>query len=250
MAGAGKRFADAGYTVPKPLIPIAGTPMVVRAAKPLPPSARLVFVCLAEHLGDYPIAEELLGAYPNAEFVALSEMTDGQACSCAAGIELAELSLDEPLLISNCDDDVVYDAAAFQQLLDTGPDAVVWTFRHTPCSRANPKAYGWVDVDAEGRVKRISPKVPISDDPWNDHAETGKFWFRSAGLFMDGMQAMYRNDTKTNNEYYVANVLAELLAAGANVRVFEVERFICWGTPDDLDRYEYWRRYFNERGTE
>ena len=38
MAGVGQRFIDFGYTTPKPLIDINGLPMVVRAAKSLPPA--------------------------------------------------------------------------------------------------------------------------------------------------------------------------------------------------------------------
>ena len=36
MAGLGQRFVDAGYTVPKPLIPVGGLPMVVRVVNDLP----------------------------------------------------------------------------------------------------------------------------------------------------------------------------------------------------------------------
>lgn len=247
MAGEGKRFLDAGYTTLKPLIPVDGTPMVLRSTAALPPGNRLVFVCAPDHLVSYPIERTLCATYPQADIVASPVATTGQAPACMIGIQEAQLPLNESLLVSNCDLDMVYDRAACQRVLDTEPDVVIWTFRHTPCSRDKPTAYGWIDIDEQGRVKRISPKVPLSSDPWNDHAETGAFWFKSAGLFMDGVAAMYRNETKTNNEYYVANVLAELLAAGVNARVFEVERFICWGTPEDLDEYDYWQGYFERR---
>ena len=36
MAGEGSRFVNQGYKLPKPLIPVNGVPMVVRAAKCLP----------------------------------------------------------------------------------------------------------------------------------------------------------------------------------------------------------------------
>ena len=52
MAGRGQRFVDAGYTVPKPMIPVLGRPMYAWAVESLPLAlaSRLVFVCLAEHL--------------------------------------------------------------------------------------------------------------------------------------------------------------------------------------------------------
>ena len=51
MAGEGIRFVNQGYRLPKPLIPINGMPMVVRAAKCLPKSADLwIFICKKNHL--------------------------------------------------------------------------------------------------------------------------------------------------------------------------------------------------------
>jgi len=45
MAGEGQRFIDAGYTTPKPFIDINGLPMLVRAAKSLPPADQWIFIC-------------------------------------------------------------------------------------------------------------------------------------------------------------------------------------------------------------
>ena len=62
MAGRGSRFAQAGFTTPKPLIPVGGRPMIqwvienIRPARP----HRFTFLCLAEHLEQYPeVPEEL-----------------------------------------------------------------------------------------------------------------------------------------------------------------------------------------------
>ena len=44
MAGAGSRFVEAGYDIPKPLLTIMGTPMVVKAALALPSSDKYIFV--------------------------------------------------------------------------------------------------------------------------------------------------------------------------------------------------------------
>jgi hypothetical protein len=37
-----------------------------------------------------------------------------------------------------------------------------------------------------------------------------------------------------------------LIEGGLKVKVFEVDAFICWGTPEDLKIYEYWREYFKK----
>ena len=44
MAGIGKRFSKEGYKLPKPLIPVSGMPMVVKAIKDMPSSNKWIFV--------------------------------------------------------------------------------------------------------------------------------------------------------------------------------------------------------------
>ncbi|MCC6274982.1 MAG: NTP transferase domain-containing protein, partial [Leptospiraceae bacterium] len=50
MAGAGKRFQDEGYNLPKPLIRVDGEPMILKACDSLPDADEWVFVCRSEHL--------------------------------------------------------------------------------------------------------------------------------------------------------------------------------------------------------
>ena len=49
-----------------------------------------------------------------------------------------------------------------------------------------------------------------------------------------------------NGEFYVDDVLNQNIKDGLNVKVFEVENYICWGTPNDYKTYNYWNKYFNK----
>ena len=49
MAGAGKRFQEEGYTLPKPLILVDNKPMIVEACNSLPGAEEWIFVCREEH---------------------------------------------------------------------------------------------------------------------------------------------------------------------------------------------------------
>ena len=42
------------------------------------------------------------------------------------------------------------------------------------------------------------------------------------------------------------DLLNEAIELGYIIRNFEVDRFICWGTPNDLKTYEYWQRFFSK----
>lgn len=61
MAGRGRRFAEAGYSEPKPLIAIEGHPMVWWAVQGLPsvPPEQMIFIVSKEHVTQHAIDEKL-----------------------------------------------------------------------------------------------------------------------------------------------------------------------------------------------
>src|ERR1700757_4187284 len=84
MAGRGSRFANAGYTTPKPLIPVGGRPMiqwVIDNIRPKRPH-HFVFLCLAEHLEKYPeVPAEIKKLCPGCDIVPVPGVTEGAACT-------------------------------------------------------------------------------------------------------------------------------------------------------------------------
>lgn len=245
LAGAGSRFAKEGYQDPKPLIDVSGKPMIVQAVNSLPPAEKHAFVCLGSHLDAYPLAEAIDREYPGAAVTRVDQVTQGQACTC----ELAMPGIDPeaPLLIAACDNGMLWDRAAYQRLRDEdGVDAIIWSFRHHPSSARNPEMYGWLDVDAEGFVRSCSVKKPISADPYNDHAIVGTFYFKQARHFKAALESLYRKDVRVNGEFYVDSCVNELIESGLKVKVFEIDHYACWGTPNDLRTFQYWQRFFHK----
>ena len=245
MAGEGARFLKEGYKDPKPLIDISGKPMILQAAAALPRSDRWVFVCRKEHINKYRIDRTLKEAFPNSAIIEVDHLTKGQACTCL----LAEpyLKADEPLLIGACDNGAIWDKEKYFDIIEKERvDALIWTFRNNVTVQRKPKMYGWVEVDAGNNALRISCKIPISDEPVRDHAIIGTFYFRRAGFFIDAAKQMIAANRSVNNEFYVDTMMNELIEAKLKVKVFEVDKYICWGTPDDVRTYNYWENYFNK----
>lgn len=246
MAGAGSRFAMKGYTNPKPLLDINGLPMVVQAIKCLPKSERTVFICQNQHLSDYPLYDALSKYDKKSLVVDINHITEGQAITCKIGIEKANINLDEPILISACDNGVYYDAVKYQALLDDPEvDIIVWSFRNNQTSKVNPNMYAWLEVDDNDYIKHVSCKKFIYDDPLKTHAIIGTMFFRKARYFTEGLAENVRLNIRTNGEFYVDDVLNQNIKAGLRVKVFEVDHYICWGTPDDYETYKYWQEFFD-----
>ncbi|QEL20186.1 NTP transferase domain-containing protein [Limnoglobus roseus] len=245
MAGLGQRFADAGYALPKPLIPVGGLAMVVRVARNLPPADRTVLICHPEHVQRFPLRAELERLIPGAVVVVAPGLTAGQACSTRLASD--HLDPDQPVLVAACDSTQVYDAAAWDKLVaDPATDAVVWTFRNDPRVLIRPEAWGWVRSDADD-VRVVSVKKPISAMPLRDRAVTGTFWFRTAGLMAEGIDGLIALDQRVNNEFYLDSVPNVLIQDGRGVRAFDVDKYIGWGTPDDYEDYLRWERHFRGR---
>ena len=68
-------------------------------------------------------------------------------------------------------------------------------------------------------------------------------FFRKAKYFIDGLHKNYKENVRTNGEFYVDDILNQNINDNLNVKVFEVEDYICWGTPNDLKTYNYWLDY-------
>ncbi len=245
MAGEGRRFVEADYAVPKPLIPVDGTPMVLRATECAPASERWVFVCRADHLNHHGLANTLQQRWPAAQVISVARTTEGQACTCL--LAESEIPADQPLFIGACDNGMLWDAERFQRLVnDRRYDAVIWTFQRHVGVRRHPRMYSYVETEPNGvTARRVSMKTPISKDPGHDHAVVGAFWFRRAGDFFEAARQLMIRQDRTRGEFYVDACMNEMLRAGKRVAVFLIDHYIGWGTPDELNTYDYWDRYFS-----
>jgi hypothetical protein len=245
MAGRGSRFSQVGYDLPKPLLDINGKPMIIQAVDCLPKSDNNIFVCLEEHINMYNIDSILHDYYPNCNIKSINKVTNGQACTCEIGINYFDLNLENPIIISACDNGVYYDKEKYLNLLnDESIDVIVWSFRNNQTSKINPNMYSWLEVDENDNIKNVSCKNFIYDNPLTTHAIIGTMFFRKAKYFIDGLKKNYKSNITTNGEFYVDDVINQNISNNLNVKVFEVEDYICWGTPDDYKTYNYWKNYF------
>jgi len=245
MAGLGTRFRDAGYDLPKPLIDVDGLPMIVRVVNDLPKADRIVFVVNSAHVQEFDIGNLLLQHFADCDIVVTDGLTEGQACSVQLARE--HLDLEQDVLVAACDNTHLYDLSAFHRLTKSGgPDALVWTYRNEPRVYAHPNWYGWVAVAGDGEITEISVKQPVSSNLLADHVVSGTFWFRTAACMVANIDRLVADEIRVKNEFYLDSVPNLLLEQGMDVRVFEVEKYIGWGTPADLDDYRLWSRYVKQ----
>lgn len=211
MAGRGQRFIEAGYSLPKPLLPVHGHPMVQCVIDNLRPTQphRFIFLALREHLDQYNLADSLREWAPDCRIITVDHVTEGAACTVL--LARAEIASGDPLMIANADQWVVVDIDHYLMSLEDN-DGLIMTMQ------ANDPKWSYVGFDSAGKVDRIVEKQVISDA-----ATVGIYNFARGGDFISAAESMIAQDLKVRGEFYVAPVFNQLLATGGRVCCYSLE---------------------------
>ncbi|WP_163854360.1 glycosyltransferase family 2 protein [Paenibacillus elgii] len=227
MAGRGKRFREAGFTVPKMLIEAAGRPMLYWALDSLKPHVNLdsaIFVCLAEDAVSHPLRRTVLDYSPSARIIELERTTGGQALTVLEAKPF--LNPDRPLLIYNCDTYMrMNPSVRFERT--AGIDGIIPVFR----SQAPELSY--VQVDEAGIVTAVREKEVISP-----YATAGMYHFAETRHFVEAAEEALERKQTVNGEYYVAPLYHELVRKGHRFRIEPAEACYPIGTPEQLQAFE------------
>jgi NDP-sugar pyrophosphorylase family protein len=228
MAGRGKRFADAGYTTPKPLIPIHGRPMTEVVIDNLRPSRphRFVFLILRGHAEGFGFDRHLREWSPGCEVRYVDRVTEGAACTVLLARDL--INDDQPLMIANCDQwvDIEIDDYLGTMELEEADGLIMTMWADDP-------KWSYVRFDPAGRIVEVVEKQVVSNE-----ATVGIYNYRHGRDFVRAAEKMIARDLRVNNEFYVAPAYNELLAEGQKVVVHNVGKeydgMYGLGVPADL----------------
>jgi HAD superfamily hydrolase (TIGR01509 family) len=225
MAGAGSRFAAAGYTFPKPLIDVNGKPMIQMVVENLNIDANFVFVVQKEHREKYNLDTLLNLIAPNCKVVEVDGLTEGAACTALLAKEY--IDSDAPLFFANSDQFVEWDSNEFfYKMNETDADGGIVTFKAT-----HPK-WSFAKIDDNGIVTEVAEKNPISD-----LATVGFYYWKHGSDFVKYAEQMISNNVRVNNEFYVCPVFNQAIDGGKVIRTFDVPKMWGTGTPEDLKYY-------------
>jgi dTDP-glucose pyrophosphorylase len=242
MAGRGSRFANAGYTDPKPLISLGGRPMIQWVIENITPDRahRFHFICLSEHLERYPeVPAKLLELCPGAEIIPVNKVTEGAACT----VLLARDSIDSeaPLMIANSDQIVDLPIDDYLAAGDA-PDVsgLIMTFWSD-----DPK-WSFCAMREDRTVSKVVEKEVISNE-----ATVGIYNFAKGRDFVRAADLMIKRNLRVKGEFYVAPCYNQLIEEGENVVVArtgkEREGMYGLGIPADLDFFKT-TEYFRKQG--
>lgn len=238
MAGEGSRFKDAGYTIPKPFIPVGGKPMIRWVIENMIPKEipqdhyKIMFhlIVRTAHLSGKSIDQLFWDLPSNVSYTyhKTDGLTEGAACSVLLAEK--EINNDEPLLIINSDQYLEWNPDVFYKtLLNPGYDGNILTFYQPDPSDLK---WSYAKVSDEGLVTEVQEKKWISP-----YATVGLYGWKKGSDFVKYAKRMILKNIRVKNEFYVCPVYNESIQDGQQVRVKLCSGMWGLGVPEDLQKF-------------
>jgi len=221
MAGRGSRLRPHTLTIPKPLIPVAGKPIVHRLVEdiagvlnqPIDEVAFIIHESFGKQVEDELIAiAQKLGAKGTIYYQNVALGT-GHAIMCAKD------SLSGPAVIAYADTLI---RADFD--LDTSADSVIWVKQVD-----QPEAFGVVNLNDNGEIIELveKPKEFVSD-----LAVIGIYYFKDVAVLKQELQAVLDNNIIHGGEYQINDGIKQMMAKGMKFVPGKVDEWMDCGNKD------------------
>ena len=221
MAGIGKRMRPHTLTVPKPLLPIAGKPIVQRLVEDIAAvlNEKVDFVGF--------VINPVFGKEVEKDLLQIAKDIGGEgkiyyqteALGTAHAIQCAQELMNDQVVIAFAD---TLFRADFT--LDSEKDGVIWVQKVE-----DPKAFGVVKLDEDGVITDLveKPETFISD-----LAIIGIYYFKNGPQLREEINYIIDNDIKEKGEYQLTNALENMKSKGAKFVPGTVEEWLDCGNKD------------------
>lgn len=221
MAGLGKRMRPHTLTVPKPLVPIAGKPIVERLMEDI------VQVCNEPVDEIAYIISPAFGAAVEAKLKEIASRLGAlgtihyqeEALGTAHAILCAQSALDGKVVVAFAD---TLFKADFK--LDTSHEGIIWVNQVE-----DPRQFGVVKIAADGHISEFheKPEAFISD-----LAIIGIYYFKDGAYLKSELQYLIDNDVRDKGEYQLTNALENMKQKGTQFFPGKVTEWLDCGNKD------------------
>jgi dTDP-glucose pyrophosphorylase len=239
-AGAGMRFAEAGYKDIKPFLPVGDGFLGLQAIEALGyPSTSRGILLQESQLNSSLHVEKLKSNL--IEIRRVNGLTSGQAESALIALSSGS---DGNCIVGTCDSLIF--PSNMDSLILRGKTIGVWVTQPSDFAIKHPMQFGWVELGADGVVSKSWIKEePLT--PQEKFVITGTFYFGDVPNSIDLLKDFLVQGMTVNGEYYLDSLLEFAQRSGWKVFGLIPEWFISLGTPDEYETYIYWENLFIQR---
>jgi NDP-sugar pyrophosphorylase family protein len=242
MNGLGKRFAIERYQDPKPLIEVwAGKRIISYVLDCFPGVTDVVFLCNPVHLQLSAMERILHELCPTGQIVPVEYTGKGPVDTLLKGADA--ISDTEEVIVSYCDYGMDWDFSGFlKSMRQQGATGGIACYRGFHPHHLGPDCYGYVKTTDDDMLLDIREKRPFTTDKMSEWASSGAYYFSSGKVLKDAMMMTVGIEPTIKGEHYVSMVFPHL---PGKTFVYEIERMLQFGTPQDLRDYQMWADIFS-----
>jgi len=244
MAGHSRRFFEAGFKDPKQFIYIDGKPMIQRVCEMFSPKDEFIFIANKEQLKNKKYLDILKNVTKDYQIVEIDPHDEGPLYTTLQAKHL--MKENEPLIISYCDFFCQWNYQRFLQKATMYEGAMSVFKGFHPASFGNTN-YCYIKTNPDREMIALQEKQPFTNNRSEEYASTGVYYLESWHMFEYYANLIINQGKRVATEFYVSLIYNPIVESGKKVCTFEVEKFICWGTPQDLKEYLFWSEYFAMR---
>ena len=246
LAGHSRRFNEAGFASPKFLIPIDGKPMIEHVVSMFDYEDTFHFVLNEDQINSHPQLPEMLKSLsPNTTVSIIESHEIGPTYSA---LQVTGISEEDEVIISYCDFFINWNYQLFKRTI-SGYAGAVPSFKGFHPASFGDTYYAYMRVNSNDEMLELREKKSFTTERYNEHASVGIYYFQNWNLFSKYSKLVLNTYKETLSEAYVSLHYNHMVKDDLNIKVFPVNNFICWGTPNDLKQYLFWSNYFHHKPT-
>jgi NDP-sugar pyrophosphorylase family protein len=244
MSGIGERFQKVGYTEPKFLIKVLGKSIIEHVIDMFPSINDVLFIVNKEHCDnpEFRLREHLSRISPNAAIFEIEGHKKGPGWTIWEAKELIDLN--RPVIVNYCDFNAIFDYEEFEKKLFSGIDGLILTYDGFHPHMIRSQQFAYVKKNQVDLVVDIKEKESFSKDPMMEEASAGTYGFRNGKILVDALREQLDLDYSFNDEYYISLTFKSMLRNNMKINTLKLKHFMQWGTPQDLDDFNYWSDIF------
>jgi len=241
MAGHSRRFLAKGYSVPKFLIDIDGRTMIEHVIEMFSSQDTFHFIVNTDQVQACPqLIKDLKRLAARTEVYVIASHEKGPVYSA---LKIPVKDPNAPVIVSYCDFKVEWDYRRFLEIARQS-DGSMAVFRGFHPASMGHTLYAYVRTQGD-QMLELREKESFTPVRTEEFASAGIYYFsRWEQLTQYGEEVLNTPDPRLK-EGYVSLLFNPMVKSGEKITVFEVDKFICWGTPEDLEQYQYWASHFS-----